>query len=119
MNRTSMAAAACAVLLSALCATCCAQAGDAPGPVLDIPLAGPPPEGDGLPPTAPEAAKSASMQMLLLVVVALAAIFLLLRLVSRGRRQPLPPTPEQELLERAKKALDTQDRHMGDDGGQR
>ena len=117
MNRTSAVVFACIVTISVLLSACPAQDSDLPDPVLDVPVAAPPPDGDGLAPACPESRRRASVQMMLVVVVALFAIFLLLRLIAKGRKEP-PPTPEQDLLDRAKRVLDEHDRTGRGNGGE-
>ena len=117
MNRTYAVVVACTVVLCVLISACPAQESEQRAPVLDVPVAAPPPDGDGLAPASPEARRRASIQMLLVVVVALFAIFLLLRLIAKGRKEP-PPTPEQDLIDRAKRVLDEHDRTGGGNGGE-
>ncbi len=117
MNQTSAVALACTAMLCVLLSACPGQESEHRPPVLDVPVAAPPPDGDGLAPASPEARRRASMQMLLVVVGALFIIFLLLRLIARGRREP-PPTPEQDLIDRAKRVLDEHDRSGGGNGGE-
>ena len=80
----------------------------------DIPIAGPPPQGDYLPPPSEEQRARASLQMLVTVAAGLAAIFVLLRwFVKPDRRAIETKTPEQALVERAEELLDKRDDQEG------
>ena len=75
-----------------------------------MPLAGPAPVGDLLPPVDPELRDRAAMHMLLVMVTALAVIILLLAVVTRRQRhKQKDPSPAQEFVERATDALEARD----------
>lgn len=69
-----------------------------------IPVAGPAPTGDYLPPVDPEAREQAATGMLIVVVVALVVIVVLLRWTTEGKAKSA--SPEQDLVARASRALE-------------
>lgn len=73
---------------------------------LDMPLAGPAPTGDFLPPLPPRERAKAALEMLSLVVFGLVLVVIGLRWVTRSRRPDELVTPEQKLVERVHKVLD-------------
>lgn len=94
-----------------------AQNLDAP----DMPLAGPPPSGDLLPPLPPKERARAAMEMLAVVVLGLVLVVIGLRWVSRFRKPEELLTPEQKLVERVHKVLDEVEKQAeaGEDGMRR
>ena len=75
----------------------------------EMPLAGPPPEGDLLPPLPDQVRARAAVEMLLVVLAGLALIAVLLRWVGRRQAAPAAPAPDTP-FDRARKALEEQDR---------
>ena len=88
---------------------------------LDMPLAGPPPAGDLLPPLPPRERARAAMEMLAVVVLGLVVVVIGLRWVSRFRKPEEVRTPEQKFVERVHKVLDEVEKQSqaGDDGVRR
>jgi hypothetical protein len=106
-------AIACLLILAAAGAIpACAQAPTAARNVesLELPLAGPPPAGDLLPPLPPHERAKAAVEMLALVVLGLVLVVVGLRWVSRFRKPEELVTPEQQFVERVHKVLDETER---------
>ena len=98
-----------AAFLAAAAPALAAPAVSAPA---DMPLAGPPPEGDLLPPVPDQVRARAAVEMLLVVVGGLVLIAFLLRLVRHKEGPPSQPAalPETDAFERARRALEELDR---------
>lgn len=73
---------------------------------LDLPMAGPAPAGDYLPPLPQKERERAAVEMLALVVGGLVVVVIGLRWVTRSRKPEELVTPEQQFVERVHKVLD-------------
>lgn len=107
MPRVCLLIAICGILLAAQGVR--AQPGERiSGP--SLPIAGPAPPDEGLPPLPDEVRQKAALQMMLVVVIALALIVLLLHVFGkRMKAAPPPATPEQELVQRVDEVLRERD----------
>ncbi len=75
----------------------------------EMPLAGPPPEGDLLPPVPEQVRARAAMEMLLVVLCGLALIAYLLRRIGRSQAPPAATTPDTP-FDRARRAVEDLDK---------
>lgn len=115
MRRIALISRLCTLGMMIAVHCCWAQAPERDrGP--QVPIAGPAPLDEGLPPLPDEMRQKAALQMMIVVVVALALIILLLHVFGRRMKLAAPPaTPEQELTEKVDRVLRERDSGPGED----